>query len=234
MTYAQSVAASFNSAPKYVSPALDPGDLRSAAANRGRYRYRYRAALSALMIVVVALSAFNLFHYSTRLKGWLGTTTPAGLTPVPANAGGATDATVRDTVGAVLDDSPQTAPTTRTRNLPISQGRATAAETTIPRPQPSAPRGPDSAAATGKLTAKASGSIPARQPDAAAGHPAAAPAAMPPADAPLVKEKTHAGAENVSIDRPAKSPPAAAPSDPCTDTVAALGLCSPNMTAKNR
>ena len=130
VTYTQSFAARFNGTPKYASPALTPDDLRSAAANRGKYR----VAFSALMIVVVVLSTFNLFHYSTRLKGWLGTTMPAESTPVRANARAATDASVVGAAGAELDDPPQAASSTKTRSLPISQSSATAVETGTPKP----------------------------------------------------------------------------------------------------
>jgi len=82
VAYSQSFAARFNGTPKYASPSLSPDDLRSAAANRGKYR----VAFFALMAVVVVLSTFNLFHYSTRLKGWLGTSVPAEPAPVQANA----------------------------------------------------------------------------------------------------------------------------------------------------
>ncbi len=120
VAYTQSFAARFNGTPKYASPALAPDDLRSAAANRGKYR----VAFFALMIVVVVLSTFNLVHYSTRLKGWLGTTMPTEPTPVRATARAATDAPVAGAAGAKLDDMPQAASSTNTRSLPISQSSA--------------------------------------------------------------------------------------------------------------
>jgi hypothetical protein len=50
-------------------------------------------ALSALMIVVVVLSAVNLFHYSTRLKEWLGAGT-ARSPSLPIGQGSATAADI--------------------------------------------------------------------------------------------------------------------------------------------
>jgi hypothetical protein len=194
VTYTQSVAASFNGTPKYASPALDPGDPRSATVNRARYR----VALSVLMVVVVVLSTFNLYHYSTRLKGWLGTTTPPASTPERTDVRGAAGASSVGAAGAVPDDSSQAASAAKPRNQPISQGSAPVVETAMPKPQPAVPRGPDSAAA------------------------------------PSVREKARAGARTVVVDRPARSSPTPAASEPCRDTVAALGLCSPNMTAQSK
>ena len=172
-TFAASVAGRFNGPPKYASPALDPGEPRSAGAKW----WRSRAALSALMAAVVVLSAVNLFHYSTRLKEWLGASMPAAATPERANPGSATNAPVVGAVGTVPDDPSSSDTPARTRNLPISQGSAPAVETATPKTQPSTFRGPDPAAGRA---------------------------------------------------------PATAAVNPCREAVAALGLCNPNMTAKNK
>jgi len=230
VAYTQSFAARFNGTPKYASPARAPDDLRSAAANRGKYR----AAFFGLMIVVVALSTFNLFHYSTQLKGWLGTTMPTEPTPVRANARVATDAPVAGAAGSKSDDSPQAASSTKTRSLPISQSSAVAVESAAPKPQPPVPRVGDPAAATGTALVNGSGNIPARQSAADARRPADASATVLPADVLLVKENARGAARNAPVDRPARSRPIAAASDPCRDTIAALGLCSPNTTVKNK
>lgn len=196
MTCTRSVAATFNGSAKYASLALDPGDLRSAAANRGTYR----VALATLMIVVVVLSVVNLFHYSTRLEGWQGTTLPAGSTTERTATRSGTNAAVVGAVGAVPADSPPTASMTKPRNLPINQASAaTAVEAAMPRAQPPTLQGRDSAAAAEKLS-----------------------------------EKGRAGARTTPVDRAAKSRAIAAASDTCTDAVAALGLCSPNLIAKNK
>ncbi len=228
--YTQSFAARFNRTPKYASPARAPDDLRSAAANRGKYR----VAFFSLMIVVVVLSTFNLVHYSTRLKGWLGTTTPTEPTPVRVPARAATDAPVAGAGGAKLDDSPQAASSTKIRSLPISPSSATAVESTAPKPQPPVPRVGDPAAATGPVLANGSGNVPARQPAADAHRPADAPATVLPADVLLGKENPRVAARNAPVDRRAKSQPIAAATDPCRETVAALGLCSPNTIVKNK
>lgn len=81
----QSIASAFNSSARYGSSALGPGETRSAEPWRGRLR----VALAALLSVVVILSAFNLFHYSARLKEWLGTST-AKTSSVPVGQGPAT------------------------------------------------------------------------------------------------------------------------------------------------
>lgn len=128
-TSAQPVGATFNGAPKYGSPTLDPADLPSARS----MRQKSRVALAALMIVVAVLSAFNIYHYS---KAWLGTSTAA-------------------------------AP-----NTSFSQGKPVTEATAIPKAQPSAPAVP--------------------------------------------------------------APAAAVAPDPCSDVVAALGLCRPNITAKKK
>jgi hypothetical protein len=163
--YTRSVAASFNSPAKYASPALNPGEVLSTGPMRGRSR----VALAALMIAVVVLSAFNLYHHSAQLKEWLGTSTD------------------------------------RTATLPIRQGSATSVETAIPKAPPSPPA-----------------------------VPSAAPAAGSAADAPPAKDKARAGTRNAPINRPAKSTPATVASEPCRDAVAALGLCSSNLTAKSK
>jgi hypothetical protein len=230
VAYTHSFAARFNGTPKYASPALAPDELRSAAANRGKYR----AAFFALMIVVVALSTFNLVQYSTRLKGWLGTTMPTEPTPVRAKARAATDAPVAGTAGAKLDDMPQAASSTNTRSLPISQSSAAAVESAASKPQPPVPRLGDPAAATGTALANRSGNVPARQPTADARRSVDAPATVSPADVLRVKEDPRVAARNAPVDRPAKSQPMAAASDPCRDAVAALGLCSPNTTVKKK
>ena len=229
VAYSQSFAARFNGTPKYASPSLSPDDLRSAAANRGKYR----VAFFALMAVVVVLSTFNLFHYSTRLKGWLGTSVPAEPAPVRANARAATDASVAGAAGAELDDSPQAASSTWTRSLPISQSSATAVESVAPKTQSPVPRVADPAAAA-TVSANGSGKIPARQPVAGVRRPADAPATVLPADVLIVRENARVAAGNAPVDRPAKSQPIAAASGPCRDSIAALGLCSPSTTVKSK
>ena len=230
VAYTQSFAARFNGTPKYASPAQAPDDLRSAAANRGKYR----VAFFALMIVVVVLSTFNLVHYSTRLKGWLGTTMPTEPTPLRATARAATDAPVAGTAGAKLDDMPQAASSTNTRSLPISQSSASAVESAASKPQPPLPRVGDPAAATGTALASGSGNVPARQPATDARRSADAPPTVSPADVLRVKENPRVATRNAPIDRPAKSQPMTAASDPCRDAVAALGLCSPNTTVTKK
>jgi curved DNA-binding protein CbpA len=69
--YTRSIAARFNNSAGYASPPLDPGDPRSARP----MRRRFRVALAALVSVAVALSVFNLFHYSAQIKEWVGTST---------------------------------------------------------------------------------------------------------------------------------------------------------------
>ena len=82
LTYTQSVATYFNGSAKFPPPVLDPRELRSAAATRKRSRI----ALSALMIAVVVLSAFNLVQYSGQIKDWLSASLPASSTTTDADS----------------------------------------------------------------------------------------------------------------------------------------------------
>ena len=230
LTYTQSVATYFNSSPKYAPPALDPRDLRSAAAKRKRSRI----ALSALMIAVSVLTAFNLLQYSAQLKEWLSASMPAPSTPLVANTRRTTDASVTGTVGTAPGASPQTAFAAKTPTSSIGQRGATAVETAAPKAQTPTPQRPDSATAAETLLAKRPGEIPVRHPAANASRAAAASAAVPSANVPLLKEERRASARNAQAARPTRTPPAVAASETCRDTVAALGLCSPNKTARNR
>lgn len=71
---APSIATGVNGSARYPSPALAPPKVVHAVEAR---RKRSRAAVATLMVVVGLLSAFNLFHYSPRLKEWLGVDTAA-------------------------------------------------------------------------------------------------------------------------------------------------------------
>ena len=193
-TYTKAIAGRFTSSPKYASPALDPGDARSAAVTRGRFR----VALATLMTVVVVLSAVNLVQYSTRLKEWLAASMSSAPTPERSNAGRATSTPIVGPIGPASDDLPTTPSPAGPRNLPISQGAAAAVETVTPKSPPSRPQGPAPAAASEKAATKGS-----------------AVAARPLVAAPI---------------RPAAAPA----SEPCREAVAALGLCSSNITAKNK
>jgi hypothetical protein len=81
MLYTRAVGARINHARRFASVALDPRAYRSIREVRGRYR----AALAALMGVVVALSAFNLYTHSARIKSWLGFNAIGASTPSPAD-----------------------------------------------------------------------------------------------------------------------------------------------------
>ena len=231
LTYTQSVATYFNSSPRDAPLALDPLALRSAAAKRKRSRL----ALSALMLAVVVLSAFNLFQYSTQLKEWLSAATPAS--PVDAASRRASDAAATGAVSAPPGDLTQAASAARPRNLPIGQGGAPAPDAAVPDAQTPAPqRG--NAAAEPRLV-RGPEEIPPRQSGAESGRAAVAPAAAPPPVAGLPKDERRsrtaiAGATTAPTDRPITAPPSVLASDPCRDSVAALGLCSPNTTARNK
>jgi hypothetical protein len=63
--------------------------------------------------------------------------------------------------------------------------------------------------------------------------------ALQPAAASLPAVERRAGAaadraRSAAVDRPITIPPAASAIDTCREAVAALGLCSPNTTARNK
>ena len=235
LTYTQSVATYFNSSPRDAPPALDPLDLRSAAAKRKRSRL----ALSALMVAVVALSAFNLFQYSPQLKEWLSASAPVPMPTPPADAPSrrATDASITGAVTVAPGALPPVASPAKSRNLPIGQGSATAPDATVPDMQAPAPLPAN--AATESRPVKGPGEIAPRPSVTESGRAAAALGTALPAVAPLPKDErrartTLAGARTAPADGRISTPPPAPASDPCRDSVAALGLCSPSTTARNK
>jgi hypothetical protein len=233
LTYTQSVATYFNSSPRDTPPALDPLDLRSAAAKRKRSRL----ALSALMVAVVALSIFNLFQYSPQLKERLSASAPVPAPPADARSRRATDASITGAVTAAPGDLPQVASPVKPRNLPIGQGSVSAPDATVPDTQAPAPLHAN--AATESRPVKGPGEIAPRPSGTESGRAAAALGTALPAVAPLPKDErrartTLAGARAAPADGRISTPPPAPASDPCRDSVAALGLCSPNTTARNK
>ena len=166
--------------------------------------------------------------------------TAAGIPSQSIAPGGAAAAPVAE--AQIAKGSGETAP----RQADAGAGAATpipdAASTAA---APPAPAGlPGAAVPPAALTAVAAPPA-ASSPPAAAAPPAAAPpavattvAAQPAAAAlPMLDRRAGATADrarSAPVERPITIPPAASATDPCREAVAALGLCSPNTTARNR
>jgi hypothetical protein len=273
LTYTQSVATYFNGSAKFPPPVLDPRELRSAAAKRKRSRI----ALSALMLAVVVLSAFNLVQYSGQIKDWLGAGLPASSAPTDADPRRIGEAAVAPKVGAAPAEAPRSAAAAEIPGLAIAPSGGAAAAAPVAGAQiakgsgEDVPRqaGADAAAATPTphvastaaappAAAPAVAAPPATTPlvaaapattPAGAAPPATTPAAATPAAAtavavqpaattlPMVDRRAGAAtdrARSAPADRPITIPPATSASESCRDAVAALGLCNPSTTARNK
>ncbi len=232
LMYTQSVATYFGGAPKPGTLEMDMRDLRFTATKRKRSR----VALSALLIAVVVLSAFNLVQYSAQIKEWLVASLPATSSPADTPAPRSREVAASGVVGAApIDATPSNA--AEVRNAPISQGSAnappapTVAASTAPQPRPE-PVVLESRQATGPVAAMPPPLTP--EPQRAA---AAAAILLPPALSPTEARRPNAtptGASIAPVERsPTPSPAATPTSDPCREAVAALGLCTPPKTARS-
>ncbi len=266
--YTQSVATYFNGTSKDTRLAIDPRDRRSPAA----MRRRSRIALSALMVAVVALSAFNIYQYSAQLRDWLNPgapvqpaieakprATPDASAPVAAGSpasvaiGSAASVAADSTASGTTQAAAATA-----RNLPIDQpdvggpvpARADVETPAMQRPDAAPAVEPpvqkERAEAPRQLAADAAPTVvapavvaPAVVAPAAVVPTSVIPTAKPPAEAPVTAQPKRTAsraiaATNVPASRPTSAPPPAEGSAQCNDTVAALGLCSPPTTARNK
>jgi len=233
LTYTQSVATYFNGVPRDTRLAIDPRNRRSPAA----MRRRSRVALSALMVAVVALSAFNLFQYSGQLRDWL-TPGPPAPSAVEARVRTPPEVSGAIAVGVASSGAPQ-APAASLPNPPTAHGGAPGPGAAAADAQAPGPQRPDATAASEAPMPKEAAEPPARQLAAEAAARLAAPTPAPPAEAPTIKERKRpatppAVAANAPASRPAPLPASAEGAAPCSDTVAALGLCSPPTTARNK
>ena len=230
LMYTQSVATYFSGAPKPGTLEMDIRDLRVTATKRKRSR----VALSALLIAVVVLSAFNLVQYSAQIKEMVASL-PASSPADPA-APRSREIAASGVVGAAsLDASPESS--AKARIAPIAQGSAnvppapTAAASVAPQSH-AEPVVPEARHATGPVA-------PMPQPLTTEPAHAAAAAAilLPPTLSPAEARQPNAtptSANIAPVERtPTPSPVATPASDPCREAVAALGLCTPPKTARN-
>lgn len=233
LTYTQSVANYFNAGPRDSPLIIDPRNLRSAVA----MRRRSRVALSALMVAVVALSAFNLVQYSAQIKEWLGAGAPSSATVDAPPRAGADAAAAAGAVAAAAAPQPSSAATPR--NLPITQPGppvATAPATPTPAADPARVAGSGSAPIEA-LALDAPAAAPpqaAPAPDAAVTPRAAAAEAPRAATAEAPRAAAPGTPAVLAPNAPGSTPAPATASAPCIESVAALGLCSPQTTARNR
>jgi curved DNA-binding protein CbpA len=200
---------------------------------------RYRVALSALMAAVIVLTAFNIYQYSGRLKEWLGSSPSAPPIAADAKRRSAPEASIPATAGAAPSDPPPDASAAKARSAPIGQGvtRAIGPNPAAAQVSPASPT--DAAPAPETPLSATAALIPARPPAADPNREVTAPVAVPQAVATLRKETKPAPAKpavakNAPANRPGATSPAPVASEPCSDVVAALGLCKPNSTDKGK
>jgi len=226
--YTQSVANYFNGVPRDSRLAIDPRNRRAPAA----IPRRFRVALSALMIAVVVLSAFNAYQYSAQLRDWV---TPGSAAQTAAEGKPRTppDASAAVAAGGTQPGSASA------RNLPIGQAGTSVSGTVAAEEQAPSAQRPDAATAVEIPMPKEDAGTPTRQIAAEAAPVAVTPVAAPAADAASIKELKRtparsAATETAPASRPTVPPQPAAGNAPCSDTVVALGLCSPPTTARNK
>lgn len=211
LTYTQSVATYFSNSSLGTQLTINPRDRRSAAAKNRRSRM----ALTALMIAVAVLSVINVYHYSPQIRDWLGSSPPAA-TPADAQSRPVAEAPATAAAGVVHPGSPPSG---------VAQPGSPPAGSAIKVRKPG--MGAGGAAVAGAAPVEAQ-TPPVQRADAA-----------PAADAPQARDERRAPAKRPAApapprDGPGAAPPVSAASEPCLDTVAALGLCGPNRTARNR
>lgn len=238
LTYTQSVANYFNAGPPDSPLIFDPRIRRSAAA----MRRRSRVALAALMTAVIVLSVFNVVQYSAQLKEWIGVGAPSAST-VDAHAHAAADARTAAAATSVagirnLPITPPNPPAATPAPAPVAVESAPADATAIRGPaadETTATRTGPATAAPARAKETAEARTPPLVPAAGRIEPAVAAASAPlppPQDARPTAPRAAAGPTSAPTPPPTATPPAVAPA-PCTDSVAALGLCSPQTTARN-
>jgi curved DNA-binding protein CbpA len=229
LAYTQSVANYFNGVPRDSRIAIDPRKFRSPAA----MRTRSRVALSMLMVAVVVLSAFNLYQYSGQLRDWLSPGAPAQPS-VEARVRTPPEASGSIAVGSSAVGVPPSAAGTLSGPAE-AQSRAPGGNTADASAS-AAPRGPapgDASSPKGIVEPVT------RQIASDAPSPRAVPVPAQPAATAAAPDSTR-GASSLPVatpspaSRPATTPAPTDGSAPCSDAVAALGLCRPPTTARTK
>ena len=239
-------------APQGATQVVCPPELAPATA---QYR-RSRAALSTVLLVAVAMSAYYVYRHPAQLKHWLGEGQPDPGVPVAADPGHAPSPSTPAKIGVAPSSSPTlgvgtasvaTVGSTGTTAGAESATKVTAAPGTRADIRPSRPDGVSGDAPAPPLATRTD---PAERAPIRAGAIAAQ-----PAHEPMRSAAPRVDAAQAPSTRLPRSYPAAATATPvrpratdirvdvspdaprvsvCTEAVAALGFCNPSRQGKSK